>query len=512
MNALTEIISLMDINDKNLFKNYLQTKNTRTDTKNTKLFKLLETDDTNSKNNLYSSTTNDAYHALRKRLYDSLVEFMANRTFENTTTEANEIQKLLVVSQYFLEHKLTQTAFKCLAKAEVKAIKNEHFSLLNEIYSTQIHYAHLSPTINLNSVIDKFKANKERLLQEEQLNIGYALLRRELAEIHLKGKVLDFRALVIETMEARGISLDTVLTFKALYQILYIANEYASINFNFTLVEPFVQKSVDFIKAKNEHTHNQLYYHIHILYFMANFHFRTLRFAESEVYLAQMHEQMQKQNKKYHSRFNISHNLLAALNKNFLGNCGTAIHIAEATLKVASKKADPAEVNDLRICLVMFLVQQTDRTSLKYAAQFTRTDSWYEKKMGMLWAIRKSLLEIVMHTEFEHTDLALSRLKSFKRRYKKYLASVNENRVIKYAYLIEKYILKPEIATQPAFKDEIMEMINLDEPKDVFILSFLGWLLAKAEKKPVYDVTLRLINEPTTAKAYVNYRSPSHSA
>ena len=493
MNAITEIINVMSTNDNKAFVSYLRTKNTRTDTKNTKLFKLLETDDINALNNLYSDKNNDAYHALRKRLYDSLVEFMANRTFENNTSEANEILRLLVVSRFFLEHKLTNTAFKCLAKAEAKAIGIEQFSLLNEVYHTQIQYAHLSPATDLNLVIEKFRANKERLHQEEQLNLAYALLRRELAEIQLKGKVIDFRAFIVQTMSSLGVSLDEVLTFKSLYQILFIANEYAAINFDFTLVEPFVQKSFDFINAKQEHADNQLYYHIYILYFMANFHFRTLRFAESEAYLAQMQEQMQKQNGRYFSRFTIRHNLLVALNKNFSGDGGNAIHLAEQTLKAAPKKADPVDVNDLRICLIMFMVQQSDRTSLKYMAQFTHTDSWYEKKLGMLWVIRKSLLEILMHTQFENTELALSRIKSFKRRYKKYLVEVKEDRVLNYALLVERYILKPEIVTQPAFKQSVKDMIHTTTSQDIFVLSFLGWLLAQTEKRLAYEVTLDLM-------------------
>jgi len=497
MNAVSDIISLMNYNDNKAFVSFLKSKNTRNDTKNTKLFKLLETDDINSLKNLYSDAkNNDAYHALRKRLYDNLVEFMANRTFEANTGDAHEVLRLLVVSRFFLEHKLTKTAFKCLAKAEGKAAALEYFSLLNEIYHTQIQYAHLNLDVNLSAVIEKFTVNRASMQREEQLNIGYALLRRELAEIQYKGKVIDLKSFIFSTMESLGVSLDEALTYKSLYQMLFIANEYASINFNFNLIEPFFVKSYDFIKAKNNQGEGQLYYHIYILYFMSNFHFRTLRFDVSETYLEKMLEQMQKQNNRYYSRFSLRYFLLAALNKNFLGNPGMAIELAEKALKGAPSKADPVDVNDLRICLIMFMVQQNDRTALKYMGQFAHTDSWYEKKLGMLWAIRKSLLEILLYTDVEHTELALSRLKSFKRRYKKYLTEVKEDRVMEYALLVERYILKPEIATQPAFAQAIHAMLVPGEPQDIFVISFLGWLLAKADKrKSTYEVTLELVSE-----------------
>ena len=492
MNAIHEIINLMDNYDKKAFENYLNEKNKRSDVQNIKLFKLLETDDIITINKIYG-TNNAAYHALNKRLYDNLVSFMAGRTFINNSGEAHEILRLLVVSRLFLEHKLTKTAFKCLAKAEAKAIELEHFSLLNEIYHTQIQYAHLNPQLLLNDVIDKFTANKEKLNREEQLNLGYALLRRELAEIVHKGKVIDFREFIIGTMGNLGVSLTEILTFKSLYQILFIANEYASLNSNFTLVEPFVQKSYAFITGKEEMAGRQLYYHIYILYFMANFHFRNRRFKESGTILEQMHNQMQQQNKRYYPLFYLRYFLLVSLNKNYNGEPENAMAIAEKALKDASKKTDLVDVNDLRLAIIVFCLQQEDRAVSKYMRQYVHSDSWYEKKLGMVYAIRKSLVEILMHIQFENTELALSRIKSFKRRYKKYLAEVNETRVMDYVLMVEKYVLKPEIVTTSAFKLGIEAMVQPNAQEDIFVLSFLGWLLAKAYKKPVYEVTLGLM-------------------
>ncbi|ULT26394.1 hypothetical protein KUH03_05670 [Sphingobacterium sp. E70] len=66
----------------------------------------------------------------------------------------------------------------------------------------------------------------------------------------------------------------------------------------------------------------------------------------------------------------------------------------------------------------MFLTQFQDKLALAELRKLIRTDAWYEKKMGMLWTIRKGLLEILIHIQFADIDLAISRVKSFKRRYK----------------------------------------------------------------------------------------------
>jgi hypothetical protein len=74
-----------------------------------------------------------------------------------------------------------------------------------------------------------------------------------------------------------------------------------------------------------------------------------------------------------------------------------------------------------------------------------------------------------------------------------------------YTLLVEKYISKPEAALSPAFQKSLEGLTQLAKSpqEDIFVISFIGWLLAKVQKKPVYAVTLDLVN---------NYTSPFHSA
>lgn len=496
MNALQEIVNMMNENEKKAFIQYLSKKNKRKDTGNTVLFNSLKTDDINYKiNTLENKKSTDAYHALRKRLYDSMIDFMANRSFENDTSQENAVLRLIVVSRLFFEHKLIKTAFKCLAKAEDIALSIEHFGLLNEIYQTQIQFAHFNLSEPIEKIIEKFKANKKQLEYEEQLNLGYAVLRRELAAIHHEGRIVDFQSLIKTTIETHGISLKQRLTFKSLYQILFIANEYASLNSNFSLIQPFVVKSYRFISKKTDLTDRHLYYHIYILYFIANFYFRNGQFRESLDYLGLMSAELQKQSGKYYQRFCLRYFLLLAFNENYLGHWQKAIEIAEKALS-SNKKTDPNDSNDLRLMLIVFYLQQNaGRNAVKEMAKLNHTDSWYEKKMGMDWTIKKCLVEILLHAQQENTELALSRIKSFKRRYKKYLLTINEERVVHYLLFIEQYVLKPEIIKTQKFQIAIEDFIVSAQngPKDIFIMSFLSWLLAKVRRKTTYETTLNLL-------------------
>lgn len=491
MNALEAIINIMDNDDKRAFISYLDKKNRRYDVKNIKLFKLLQTDDINTKNKIVKN--NDAYHALRKRLYDSLIDFMGNRAFEKGTSDENEVLRLLVVSRTFFEHKLVKTAYKCLAKAEIKAARLENYNFLNDIYSAQIHFAHLDPEFDLDAVLDKFKANRVKRNAEEQLNLAYAYVRKELSDIYHKGKIVNLYDLITDALQKFDISLDEELIFKSLYQILFVANEYASIQNDYSLIESFLNRAYEFITKNEQLAERHLYYHIYILYFMANMHFRNRRYALSKEYLELMHGQMLMQKKEYYNRFYNRYSLLLALNENYEGNADKAIEIMQVVM-ADSKSADPSESNDIRLSIVVFYIQQQHyRDAAKHMRDFNHTEAWYEKKMGMDWTIKKCLIELLLHIDLENTEIALTRIKGLKKRYKNYLEQVNESRVLQFAALIEQYIKKPEIITTDSFKSKVESLIDNNTKQDVFVLSYIGWLTAKVNKTPTYDTTLALL-------------------
>lgn len=500
MDTLSELISLLNNNDEIDFKNFLKRKNKRDDVKNIELFDLVKTDDINKKNRLYKTAeNNDAYHALRKRLQDNLLLYLSQKTFEASNTEMYDALRLLVVSRFLLENDLAKLAFKCLERAEKLTSKLEQFTLLHDILLLKLQYAHVEHAEPLASLTGRFIANQEKMQKEAKLNLAYAFLRQELQDINLKGKVINLSALIIATVRKYKIASSDLLTYKSIYQILYIANEYAAIHQNYGLVERFVKRSYDFIQNPDHQHGSYLFYHISILYFLANFHLRNKNFAESERYLAEMDVLMATQ-KQYIHLFAMRRQLLVALNRYYAGNGLEAIEMLEKSLSAVTKKTRAEDVEDLRVCLVMFLAQHNDRASLRHLRLLMHTDAWYEKKMGMLWAIRKSLMEILVQAQFAHAELAASRLSSFKRRYKKYLITTGEDRVLYFVGLVERYLVQPMVVFEQSYQDAVLGMLALEENNDIFNLSFIGWLVALWQKKTSYAATLELI-EPRRGTA-----------
>ena len=491
MDSLSELIKLLNSAEIKLFRQFLQRKNKREDVKNLHLLDLIETDDIDGLNKLYKpQKNNDAYHALRKRLQDNLLLFLSQKTFESNT-DTYDALRLLVAGRFLLENGVVKIAFKCLDKAERLAEHLEQFNLLNELLLLKLQYAHVPGAENLETLTARFLRNQSDMQREAKLNMAYAFLRQELQEIHLKGKVVNLTNLMLTIIRKYKISEQDLMTYKAIYQILFIASEYADIQQNYGLIERYINRADQFVQHQ-AHKKTYLFYHISILYFLANYHLRQKDFVRSTSYLGEMMDLMVTDN-RYYTLFYLRYQLLSALNLFFTGLANYAIKLLQKSLSNTKQKSKPEDIEDLRICLAMFLALCNDRGSLKQLTLLTRTDTWYEKKMGMLWTIRKNLMEILVHAEFSNIDLAMSRLNSFRRRYKKYLLKTSEERVLSYLKLVEKYLLKPDVAFEAAYRKAVLEQLGKAENNDIFTLSFIAWLIARWEKKTAYNVVLTLL-------------------
>src|ERR1700744_329143 len=226
MDGLSELIKLLNDSEKILFKQFLRGKNKRTDVKNLELFDLLETDDIAGLKKLYGTSKNsDAYHALRKRLQDSLLVFLSQRAFENNQSETYDALRLVVAGRFLLENNVVKIAFKCLDKAERLAEYLEQFNLLNEILLLKLQYAHLANAESFEALTERFLLNQAAMQRDARLNMAYAFLRRELQVIHLEGKIVNLTKLMLTTIRKFKISTRELMTYKSIYQLLFMANE-----------------------------------------------------------------------------------------------------------------------------------------------------------------------------------------------------------------------------------------------------------------------------------------------
>jgi len=496
MNDLNQIISTFSSDEKQQFINYLERKNKRNDTKNIQLFKLLSKKELDSKSiclKLYNSNKKDAYHALRKRLYQSITDFIANANLSDENSVNMQIIKLILASRTFLFNRQYKVAYKLLNKAEVLAKEQFLFPYLNEIYHTKIQYAHTNPDIDLIELIPAFKDNQKKHYLEEELNIVYAKIRTTLTNITYKGEVVDFETMISNTLKEHNIDVSDSMSFKSLYQLITIISISAFATNDYFRTESFLIKTYSKLTSHKD-LDKQPFYHIQVLYLIANTLFRNKKFDDSLSYLQLMHEQMLQNRKKYYSTFKLKYNLLLALNYNYNNHQEKAIPILEQF--IIKRHPDIESLLDIYLTLIMVYFQKNEFEKAHHIfSKFYHTDKWYTEKAGIEWTIKKNLIEILLHLELKNIDLFESRLLSFKRTYFKYLKDIKQDRAIKYLGLVEDYYKNPEIITTQAFYDKVENSFEWIEAKreDIFVMSFYAWLKSKMDIKPLFETTLKLI-------------------
>lgn len=496
MNDLKHIISTFSQEDTQRFIHYLEKKNKRKDTKNIQLFKLLLDDTQNSKDlciKLYGDHKNGAYHALRKRLYQSIIEFIANSSLQEETAIDMQIIKYILAARTCLQQKQYNTAYKILDKAEILALEHHLFPLLNEIYHTQIQYAYTNTETDINALITKFENNRKNHQLEDQLNIVYAKVRQTLNNMAFKGEIIDFETIINSTLHEYNISINDSMSFKSLYQLITIISLSAFATNDNLKVEPFlIQTYKTILKHKNKE--KQLYYHIQILYIIANILFRNKKFDDSVQYLDLMHEHMLHKKKKHYNTFILKHSLLLGLNLNYSNRQDEAINLLHPLISI--KHQDIGALLDIYLSLITFYFQKKDFTKAhNLFSKFYHTDKWYTEKAGTEWVIKKNLIDILLQIELENIDLIESRMLSFKRNHSNYLKGIGQERVLIYLGLVDSYYRNPKRVSSEAFKLKVensFEWVD-KEQEDIFVMSFYAWLKSKMDNDDLYKTTLELI-------------------
>jgi len=491
---LSKFITSLTPEEQSDFKLFLKRKNRRPDAKNVLLFSLLAKGESNSETIctiIYNKNNRNAYHALRKRLYDSLLDFVAT----NNTEQESNIEMLLIKNilsaRNFLHRKQYELAYQILIKAERIAKEQLLFPILNEIYHTQIQYAHCTPTTDLNELISKFNNNQHYYLAEERLNIVYATIREQINISVFQKKKINFNTIITNTLNKYQINIDESISFKSLYQLISIASISAFAAKNYYSIESFLIGTYQ--KIEN-HQQKQLYYHIQVLYLIANMYFRNKKFKEAFIYLNKMEQEMSSNNKKYYKSFDLKHQNLLALCYNFSNQNQKAINIAQPYIN--QKHHDLTSQLDIVLCLCMYhFHNQNYQEALKNINTFHHSDKWYQQKAGNEWVIKKNLIEILIHIELDNLNLIESRILSFKRKHSTYLKSINQDRVLTFISLIEELYFKQSKRNAPEFLNKIEGSFNFldNKQEDIFVMSFYAWLKAKTTKKNIYITTLEMI-------------------
>ncbi len=496
MIPLANIITNLSQEEQNKFASFLKKKSKQSDSKKLVLFKLILNPKIKSKDypkKIYGKENKVAYHQLRKRLFSELVDFISTERFNQEEEHVLEVKKLILTSKHLIENKSYKPGFKLLKKAEEKAKEENEVELLNEIYNLYIQFAHYNPEKELDYVIDKLESNRTQMIQESNLNMAYATVKQKLEEYHKQAIEIDFDSLLEEVFDRFQISTKSGSNYKTLYQLVQIVAADANVTKDYHLVAPFVTEWYSRIEKSEEETNRYVFFHIKLLYFIANIFFRDKKFEESNFYLTKM-EELLLENKKYKNIFKTKILVLKSLNTNYLGGNKKAQEIIERAI---SEKPDlkNKDVLDAMIVAAMVYFHQKEYKKIQSIyGKLQATDSWYTKTMGAMWVMNKNLIEILAHIELENIDYVDSRIDSFVTKNKEYL--IQDQRASVYLKYLKISYSQPDKVQTEEFQTTFFEAVER-KPRlreDIYILSFLAYLKAKMLGKETYQTTLELVD------------------
>lgn len=113
---------------------------------------------------IYGTRDRNAYHQLRNRLRKSLEEFLF---FENSRKGSEyEIRKYIEIARYLIQRNAWEQAMASIEKAENLALADHNFSELGSLYNLMIRHSAHMPWISLQEIMQKRKANQEKLDQQ----------------------------------------------------------------------------------------------------------------------------------------------------------------------------------------------------------------------------------------------------------------------------------------------------------------------------------------------------------
>ena len=490
MSEIKEVISLFSSAEERKFIVYLNDRNKRHDTRNVDLFKALIN---NKEGKIKSEIGDNAYNVLKKRLFDRLLDFMASATLESEASLEGSIIKQILISRKLYNYEKPKIAYRILHKAERDALKIDHYALLTEIYHTQIEFSHQDPNLNQEELFKRAELNNKKFIEQERLNMVYAVVRRAFQEHEHSTDRINLKELLNVNYEKYGVSNQFGYSFQSLYQIAMMADIAGSHAKDYHSVDLFFVDKIKEMQGGEGDTEKMLLYHIDLLYSVSNIYFRKKKFTTSLSYLAEMHMQMQRYKQKYHQERFVKYITLLALNLNFIGESKEAALVLDELFSINQFNADELLMAKLARATIHFQQGELEAVS-SILGKFQNSDAWYNRHVGNEWLLNKRFIEILLYMELGDVDYVDSRVSSLVRKYGPVFSSTKGDPVLPFLKLVLVYFHTPDVINTSEFRAQVGESIQWRsvEEEDIFFMCFYAWLKAKMDNKPIYETTLEM--------------------
>ncbi len=499
---IRDIIIIFSDDDVKEFKNFIQRQRSKKERMDLKLFELLRKDENLKPSQicttLYGHSKNmNAYHSVRKRLLKQLMEFIVLKRMEVDTTSASSIMGLLSVSHFLFENNQSDTAWFYLLKCEEIALKNEQFDLLDNVYNAQIAHANEENAPSINGIIANWKKNKELADQDERANVAKMLIKINLDKKIKEDENIDINKEINDVLEEYNLNDVVFERPRLLYNFLSIVRSSVLTSKDYVSFQPIVMDLYHEMYNKGLFQKKDHFYKLSIEYMICHVLYRSRHFKSCLEYLEIFKESILAYNKSHYQLFWSKYVLIYAAAKSYNGDHNTSVEILTEELNKIKKQEQP-EALDMRLNLAVYQFQQENYSdTIHTMLAFEHSDSWYVKKMGKEWVMRKNLIDLLTQYEKGNIEIAMNRIASFKKNNKAILNLPMYQRIKTFLGFVQDCIDKPYwVASQDYYDyvDNTLERWPV-EKEDLQAMAFYCWLKSKMIKRSYYNVLVETVNE-----------------
>ncbi len=479
------------------FQDYLQKYKNKHGRKDLELLDLMQNESLpNAKaytERLYGKHNLNGYQGLRKRLFKKLSVFLSQQYMDNDQSAVSMLSGYISIIRYLLDQNELRLAWVFLNKAEKLAIDNEQYDLLNTIYGIQIEHAGNGSEKSLQAIIKNKQYYRRLADQQEEFSLVCALVNERLKAVKFRELNTSIEQWIGQLMQEYHIDKDTVLNPRSVFHLLSITRSAAIANRDFDAFLPYLLKQYQKLEAAQVFTKSNHLYKLQILFMVAHTLYRTRNFEASLTYQQTLENEMSKFNNLYQKRFYVRLVMMQSGTMAFKGEAVKAIELTENLLQEYRFIEETDRLGALlNLGLYYFLTNDLNKAN-QVNLRIGHTDNYCIKKMGKEWTMKKNLMEIIIQYELENDEIALQRIKLFRKQYHDLFQQKLYSRVKDYVNILQKTITSP-FSMQGHHEIEKSLVLVPVEKEDLQAMAFYSWLKAKFNKTSYYEALLDTVN------------------
>jgi len=363
---------------------------------------------------LFPNLKKNAFYRLKNRMIEDVYKSLLLLNYDKN--EEILIRNTIILSDVFVFKSEFKIAYRLLAKAELKAVKNEFYSLLEVLYDKMIALARQNSDVPVIEIIKK----KNEIVEEKQKD---SKVNDLIAELNYKLRKSNFQLKdqnIIENLDeikqqlenSHLLDTSTKIKFKVQNSISYIllsSGDYQSLDVYLRTELDKHEKSKIFTKSNYRNK-------ITMLAWLANANLKLLKFNIAISYAEQLRKSLDAHKKLYYNNFIWAYYQTLFIASYYNGDLDNCLQLLESLSQQISAKDNIVYYMfvNLNLVVVNYSLQNIKQAS-RHINNLLNPDTF--KKLSPDLKLDIIIIDLIIYFDNNDYDYLLYTIKNIKRKF-----------------------------------------------------------------------------------------------